>query len=232
MNEQKPLFLMAGGRGNRGKDQDLVMQAVFKEMGKKSPTIAYVGVASGDDWGFYLMITKMLKNSETCQVKRVLIAPKKADLDKARSILESSDAVFMSGGDVEEGMKVLMEKGLTGFFKDLYKGGKLFFSASAGSIMLANEWVRWRDPEDDSTAEMFPCLGLAPVICDTHAESDDWEELKAALMLKDENAKGYGIASGTCLKFPPDGKLEAIGGPVFQFTHRANRVIKLEEVTP
>ena len=231
MSDQKPLFLMAGGRSNRGKDQDLVMQAVFKEIGKSSPTIAYVGAASGDDWGFYLMIAKMLKKSEICQVKRVLIAPKKADLDKARSILESSDAVFMSGGDVEEGMKVMDEKNLIGFFKDLYKGGKLFFGASAGSIMLASEWVRWRDPEDDSTAEMFPCLGLAPVICDTHAENDDWEELKAALMLKNDNARGYGIATGTCLKVSPDGKLEAIGGSVFQFAHRLKRVIKLEEIT-
>ena len=103
MNNQKPVFLMAGGRSSRGKGLDPVMQAVFKEMEKSSPTIAYVGVASGDNWGFYLMIANMLKKSGDCKVKRVLIAPKKADLDKARSVLESSDAIFMSGGDVEAG---------------------------------------------------------------------------------------------------------------------------------
>lgn len=232
MNNQKPVFLMAGGRSNRAKGLDPVMQAIFKEMGKSAPTIAYIGVASGDNWGFYLMIANMLKKSGECQVKRVLIAPKKANLDKARSVLESSDAIFISGGDVEAGMKVLKEKSLIGFFENLYKSGKLFFGASAGSIILANEWVRWRDPDDDSTAEIFRCLGLAPVICDTHAEGDDWEELKAALMLKEENSRGYGIATGACLKVSSNGKLEAIGSSVFQYAHCGKQVIKLENICP
>ena len=47
----------------------------------------------------------------------------------------------MSGGDVEAGMKVLEEKGLTEFFVELFKRGKLFFGASAGSIILARKWV-------------------------------------------------------------------------------------------
>lgn len=232
MSNQKLVFLMAGGRSSRGKGFDPVMQAVFKEIGKNSPTIAYVGVASEDNRCFYLMIAKEIKKSGNCKVNRVLIAPKKADLDKERSFLESSDAVFMSGGDVEAGMKVLEEKSLTGFFVDLYKSGKLFFGASAGSIMLAREWVRWRDPDDESTAEIFPCLGLAPVICDTHAEDDDWEELKAALELKEENSRGYGIATGTCLKVSPDGKLEGIGDPVSQYSRRGDQVVKLEDILP
>lgn len=232
MSGQKPVFLMAGGRDSRRKGVDPVMQSVFKEIGTVTPNVAYVGVASEDDRGFYLMIANMLKKSGDCKVSRVLIAPKKANLEKARSTLESSDAIFMSGGDVEAGMKVLEDKSLAGFFGDLYKGGKLFFGASAGSIMLAREWVRWRDPDDESTAEIFPCLGLAPVICDTHAESDDWEELKAALELKEENSKGYGIPTGSCLKVSPDGKLEAVGGPVFQYTRHGNQVIKLADVSP
>jgi peptidase E len=230
MNNQKPVFLMAGGRGSRGKGLDPVMQAIFKETGKSTPNIAYVGAASGDNWGFYLMIAGMLKHSGDCKVERVLIASKKPDLNKARTSLENADAIFMSGGDVEAGMKILEEKELIGFFQDLYKNGKLFFGASAGSIMLAKEWVRWRDPEDDSTAEMFQCLGLAPLICDTHAEEDDWVELKAALGLKEENSRGYGIPSGACLKVSPDNKLDAIGGPVFQFAHIDDKIVKLEDI--
>jgi len=45
--------------------------------------------------------------------------------------------------------------------------------------MLSKEWIRWRDPDDDATAEFFPCLGIAPLICDTHGEQDGWEELQA-----------------------------------------------------
>jgi peptidase E len=230
MSNQKPLFLMAGGRSSLVKKTDPVMQAVFKEIGKNSPSIAYMGAASGDNWGFYLMISSWIKKSRDCKVNRVVISPKKADLNKARGILESSDAVFMSGGDVEAGMKVLEEKGLTDYFKELFTGGKLFFGASAGSIMMAREWVRWRDPDDDSTAELFPCMGLAQIICDTHAEEDNWEELQAALKLKESNSCGYGIPSGACLKVNPDGRVEAVGGPVIQYIRLEDRVAKIEDI--
>jgi peptidase E len=228
MTDTKPIYLMAGGR--EGKSWKSVIRSIFKDIGKASPTIAYVGVASGDDWEFYLMIAGLLKKSADCQVKRVLIVPKKADLNKARSILESSDAVFVSGGDVEAGMAVLKEKNLTVLFRHLFQEGKLFFGASAGSIMIAREWVRWRDPDDDSTAELFPCLALAPVLCDTHAEGDDWEELKAAVALKTENSRGFGIASGACLKVSFDGKLEALGGSIAQYVRRAGRVEKIADI--
>lgn len=230
MSNQKPVFLMAGGRSSLTKKTDPVMQAVFKEIGKDSPSIAYVGAASEDNWGFYLMISSLIKKTGDCKINRVVISSKKADLDKARGILESSDAVFMSGGDVEAGMKVLEEKDLIGYFIDLFKSGKLFFGASAGSIMMASEWVRWRDPDDDSTAELFPCMGLAQVICDTHAEEDNWEELQAALKLKEKNTRGYGIPSGACLKVNPDGGVEAVGGPVIQYIRLEDRVVKLEDI--
>jgi cyanophycinase-like exopeptidase len=174
----------------------------------------------------------MIKMAGNCEVTRVLIASKKADIDKARKALYSADAVFVSGGDVEAGMQVLQEKNLSGFFKDLSAQGKVFFGSSAGAIMLAREWVRWRDPDDDSTAELFPCLGIAPVICDTHAESDDWEELKAALRLKKDGEPGYGICSGSCLKVYPDGRVEASGGAVAQYLNKGGKITKLPDLSP
>jgi cyanophycinase-like exopeptidase len=232
VNTVRPVYLLAGGRGGNPHSTAMIFKNVFRETGQEKPLIAYVGVASGDNWGFYLMISQMLKQAGPCRVERVLIAPKKADLDKARQSLLSADAVFMSGGDVEEGMKVLEEKNLTGFFRDLYGNGGLFFGASAGSIMLAREWVRWSDPDDDSTVELFSCLNIAPVICDTHAEEDDWVELKAALNLKDDGAVGYGIPSGSCLKVSPDGRLEAVGGAVAHFIHRGNQIEKQAALKP
>ena len=78
MSNQKPVFLMAGGRSSRGKGLDPVMQAIFKEIGMISPTIAYVGAASNDNWGFYLMIAAQIKKFADCKIERVLITPKKA----------------------------------------------------------------------------------------------------------------------------------------------------------
>lgn len=230
MNVQKPVYLMAGGRGS--KSPESIIKPILRDTGKIKPTIAYVGVASGDNRAFYLMVSAMIRKAGDCQVKRVLITPKKADLNKARVILESADAIFMSGGDVEAGMQVLEEKNMKGFLADLFNRGKVFFGASAGSIMLAREWVRWRDPEDDSTTELFPCLGITPIICDTHAEEDNWEELKAALKLKEEDTQGYGIPSGSCLKVYPDGRMEAVAGAITQLLRRSSSIVKQPDLLP
>lgn len=218
MSLRKPVYLLAGGRSEGPRSMSLVMQAISSDIGKPKPEIAYVGVASfGDNWGFYKMIAGMLHSACRCQVKRVKIVQKNADLELARKNLLAADAVFMSGGDMEAGMKILVEKNLTGFFRDLYHQGKLFFGASAGSIMLANEWIRWKNPDDESSAELFPCLGIAPLICDTHAEEDKWVELKSALRLKGEGAIGFGIPAGACLRVHPDGQLEALGRKVVRY---------------
>ena len=98
--------------------------------------------------------------------------------------------------------------------------------------MLAKEWIRWRDPDDDATAEVFPCLGIAPVICDTHGEQDGWEELQALLKLKEDGVTGYGIVSGTAFKVFPDGRIEALGGAVHQYTKINGKVEKLADILP
>jgi peptidase E len=228
INMSKPIYLMAGRGGNNA----AIIRSVLKESGRPRPSVAYVGVASGDDWGFYLMVSRTIKAAGDCTVKRVVLASSKADLNKARETLESADVIFMSGGDVEEGMQVLQKKDLGGFLVDLFRQGKVFFGMSAGSIMLAREWVRWPDPEDDSGAELFPCLGMAPVLCDTHAEEDKWEELKAALRLSPEGTRGFGIATRTCLKVYPDGREEALGGPVAVYVRRGGQAKKLDDLTP
>jgi len=230
MNVPKPVYLVA--RGSDRKCLKSVTRMIREDTGKTKPTIAYVGVASGDSLPFYVMMSTIIKEGGDCQIRRVLIAPKKADLNKARAALESADAIFVSGGDVEAGMRVLEEKNIAGFLTTLFRRGKFLFGTSAGSIMLAREWVRWRDPEDDSTTELFPCLGITPIICDTHAEADDWEELKAALRLKEEGTQGYGIPSGSCLKVYPDGRMEALAGAVTQFLKRRDRIIRQPELLP
>jgi cyanophycinase-like exopeptidase len=143
-----------------------------------------------------------------------------------------ADAVFFGGGDAEAGMQILKEKNMVGFFRELAKQGKLFLGASAGTILMSQEWVRWKDPDDDATAELFPCLGLAPVICDTHAEGDDWVELKAALHLKGDGVTGYGIASGVLLKAYPDGRLEAEGGAVARYNKANEKIERQPDLLP
>jgi len=127
-------------------------------------------------------------------------------------------------------MEVLRDKNMLEFFNNLYRQGKPFFGISAGAIMLASRWVRWTDPNDDSSAELFPCLGYAPIICDTHDEQGGWEELQAALMLEKEGVKGYGLASGSGVKVSADGRVEGLAGTVFQYIKRGGKVQRIEDI--
>lgn len=229
----KPVYLLAGGRSSVRRAPDPLIQTVFRESGIASPTVAYVGVANGDDEGFLARIAGSFREAGAGRVRHAPISTENADLKETKKILKSADIVFISGGDVERGMLALEEKNMIGFIRQLYEEGKPFFGISAGSIMLAKEWVRWQDPNDDSSAELFRCLGFAPVICDTHSEADDWEELKAALKLQEtDGVKGYGIVSGTAIKVFPDGKVESIGGVAHQYIRRSRKVERLPDIAP
>jgi peptidase E len=228
----KPVFLLAGGRHSRGNKPDSLLESVFQAYGIKAPTIAYSGTASGDDRNFFRFIANELVEAGADKVTHALVAPQEADLKKAKAILESADIVFVSGGDVEAGMEILQEKKMMDFLTGLYRQGKPFFGISAGAIMLADKWVRWRDPNDDNSAELFNCLGFAPIICDTHDEQGGWEELQAALMLEKEGGRGYGLASGSAVVVTPDGKVGLVGGTVYQYVHRGDKVVRIEDLQP
>jgi peptidase E len=230
--EIKPVYLFAGGRSGNRKKQDILLQRMYREIGIASPSVAYSGTASGDDRSFFRFIAGELTGAGADKVTHAVIAPAGADLGKARSILEAADIVFISGGDVEAGMDVLKEKDMLDFLTGLYRQGKPFFGISAGAIMLADRWVRWRDPDDDSSAELFPCLGFAPVICDTHDEDGGWEELQAALKLAEDGSRGYGLATGSGIKVSPQGRVEALGGDVYQYVNRGGKVKRIENVLP
>ena len=156
----------------------------------------------------------------------------KAMSEKAKAILKASDIVFVNGGDVEEGMRVLDEREMSGFLRRLYRSGKPFLGVSAGSIMLARKWVCWRDPDNDESAETFSCLGLAPILCDTHGEGERWDELKALLTLSPMGAIGHGIPSGTAIVVEPDRTLSVLGGEVDRFRKRTIGIVQIKGLVP
>ena len=227
-----PVYLLAGGRSSLRKGRDPLLMRILASCDVPHPSIAYVGAASGDSRPFFLMISGYLR---ACGAGYVTLAPlvgKRAKLEKARAILKSADMVFISGGDVEMGMKVLEERQILPLLRELFEKGKPFFGTSAGSIMLAWQWVRWEDPDDDTTASLFPCLGFAPIVCDTHGETEGWEELRTLLRLSPEGTLGYGIQAGAGLRVYPDGKLEALGAPVHCYAHSGGRVVRNADLLP
>jgi cyanophycinase-like exopeptidase len=214
----KPVYLLAGGRSSiKRREQDRLIGAALKQASVENPSVAYVGAASNDNPAFRVMITRLLQAAGAGEVKLAPLCGRRADSQKAISVVESCRIIFMSGGDVEAGMEVLAENGMIDFLRDQYRNGKPFFGVSAGSIMLAKSWVRWRDPDEDSSAELFPCLGIVPVYCDTHGEEDEWGELRALTRLIPAESVTYGIPSGAALVANPNGSVRALGGEVVRF---------------
>ena len=196
MSQPKPVYLFAGGDFRNSNSMVPSLARVLKESGADQPRVAYLGVASGDNVLFFRAVESLLKAAGAAEVSLLRLAKNKADVSAARQALETADAVFITGGEVEDGMRWLSMHGLVGFLQDLRSRGKLFLGVSAGSIMMGTHWVRWEDPDNDATAELFDCLGFAPTVFDTHAEDEDWKELKMALQLQGPGSRGYGIPKG------------------------------------
>jgi cyanophycinase-like exopeptidase len=196
------------------------------------PSVAYIGAASGDSAPFRLMIERLLRGAGAGKIALAPLCGARANAQKARRIIENCHVVFLSGGDVEAGMKILEKHAMTDFLRDQYEMGKPFIGVSAGSIMLAKNWVRWRNSEVDSSAELFPCLGIAGVYCDTHGEVDEWAELVTLSRLIPDGSVSYGITSGAALIVHTDGSVRACAGEVHRYALDCGVVKQLPSLFP
>ena len=224
MTKSKPadIFLIAGGP--KSKNTKAILAEALAQIKKKAPSVAYIGTASDDNKEFFLMLRPIIMAAGAGSVTIVPIV-RRFDPDKARDILLASDVVFISGGGVDMGMKYLHKRKLIPLFRQLYDRGKLFCGISAGAIMLSRYWMHWRDPDDDDTAELLDCLGFAPLLCDVHAEEDNWVEMKRLLGFFPQGTAGYGIPAECALRVAPDGKITSIGSVPIQFIKKDTDVI-------
>ena len=228
MNETKPIFLLAGGDFHNPKSMAPSMARALRECGRQKPRVAYLGVASGDNFIFYRAVKSLLHEAGAAEVSLVRLAKTRVDLSSAKQALEAADAIFISGGEVDDGMRWLVQHGLVDFLKELRNQGKLFFGVSAGSIMMGTHWVRWENPNDDATAELFDCLGFAPTTFDTHAEDEGWKELKMALQLQGPGARGYGIPIGGMVSVDNQGQMVALEKTLLCYVNNEGQVQRVD----
>jgi dipeptidase E len=224
VTKSKPadIFLIAGGM--QSKNNKEILAEAFALSKKGEPEVAYIGTASGDNNDFFLMLRQVIMGAGAGNVSLVPIV-RRFDPDKVRDILLSSDVVFISGGDVNLGMKHLRRRKLVSFFREIYEQGKIFCGISAGAIMLSRNWIHWRDPDDDDTTELLDCLGFAPLLCDVHAEEDDWVEMKRLLGFFPPGTAGFGIPANGALRVSPGGKITSIGSEPVRFIKKGAEVI-------
>ncbi len=225
--------MLSGDSYHHRKSRDPLLREMLGETGISRPSVAYIGTASGDDPGFFQVIKTLFERSGAGRVELAPLARPDADVGHARKVIESSDVIFISEGDVSLGMKTLLERGVTGLIRERFLAGAVLAGFSAGSILLSRQWVHWRDPDDNSTAESFDCLGIIPLVCDMHDEADGWEELKTLLRLRMVNEEiGYGIPTSMGMRIHPDHRVEAIGGMVHRYTFRDGRVDNIGDISP
>jgi len=204
--------------------------AALADTGKDKPLVAYVGAASQDNTGFFGMIRGALAMTGG-RIQMAKLASPRAPVGEAKSLLEGCDLVFVSGGDVELGMKILHGRGAAGTLTSLAAAGKPMFGISAGSLMLAREWVRF-ESEDDHDGEIFPCLGIAPIHVDAHSEDDGWSELRALVRLLhargDPDPVGYGLTrkGGVRLWTNSPTRIEPFGTPIPRIVIRHGKAVE------
>lgn len=226
----KPVTLLAGGSWHPRKSPDPLLCECLSQTHAKSPSVAYIGAASGDNRGFFHRLASAFQDAGAGTVRLVPLASASPDIDASHAILTEADIIFISGGDVREGMHCLEKHGIPPLLRHLHNTGIPFFGLSAGSIMLSQCWIHWDNPDDDSTAGIFQCLELAPVLCDTHAEDDDWQELKMLLRRLPAGQVGYGIPTGGALQFTRS-KVSALGKPLQRFQRINDHIRKLTPLT-
>jgi peptidase E len=237
------VYLAGGGPGTL-----LAMRRHFKAAleatGVARPLVAYVGAASDDDAGFFTMIRAGLA-PRAARMRLAKLASPGAKASEARALLEDCDLVFISGGDVDHGMRILHERDVAPSLRRLASHGKPMFGISAGSLMLAREWVRFEGEKEDQPVP-FPCLGVVPFYVDAHSEDDDWEELRILLGLvaargevgggAGGGAIGYGLTRKGALRVTFDGegeiRLEALETPIPRLLAVGARVVHRSPIVP
>lgn len=204
-------------------------KAALSGLGAERPLVAYVGTATDDNRGFFAMIRGGLA-ATTARMVLVRIASARASMSDARKLLEECDMVFVSGGDVERGIQLLQDRDMAEPLRALARRGKPMFGISAGSLMLAREWVRFPG-DDDARAETFRCLGIAPIHVDAHSEDDGWSELRVLVRLLhergDRDPVGYGLTRKGGLRVELGGhepRLTPFGTPIPRIVVKGDRV--------
>lgn len=223
----RPVHLLAGGPGTRGDVYGPLVAEILRSAGKPRPLVAYLGAATDDDPRFLGWMKGLVTSAGPCTFQLAPVAGRRGAGRAARDVLEAADVVFVGGGDVELGMERILERELAASLREKHADGAPFFGISAGAILLCRRWIRWRDPDDDGSAELFDCLGVAPVVCDCHGEEDGWAELQALLRLAGGSALGYGLRAGAALRVEAGGAAEPACGEVDRFQVRRGKVLAL-----
>lgn len=215
MGPHAPVFLLAGSGPRTRRRAVRYHREAVAATATRRPLIAYLGAPSGDSLAFEKLIS-VLVFGPTANVVPVRLKRRSTTTSTIKGILDDADLVFITGGDVDLGMRLIAERGLVGHLRALHDKGAVFEGISAGAIMLGRHWLRFPNG-DEARAEAFECLALVPASFDVHGEADEWSELRSLARVlpsvSPEQGEVYGLPSGGAAAWR-DGALRTLGTPL------------------
>ena len=213
-NINKAVLFSGGGRIDIEETKALLYDSL------KGKRAAYIGAANGDRVAFFENMKTMLLRLGIKKVDFLRLARKDVDEKEVRKILKEADIIFISGGEVEDGMKWLSIHNLCEYLKVLFNEGKQFICVSAGTIMMGSHWFSIDESKKDSNPTLIECLGIIPTVFDTHAEDEDWIELKTTLRLLGEGSIGHGIPSFGMITADGSGNLVGYDTDILEYRYK------------
>jgi peptidase E len=222
-----PAMLIAHG-GTRDSFHD----RAFEGLSRRSPRVAYVGAANGDQPRWFHAVADSLAKRHGAETRHARSGTP-AEVEEARRAIGDADLIYVSGGDVALLARRLVGGGLDRSIRERHRAGAHLVGTSAGAIGLTRYWVRF--PEDDPTLARptrFPCIGALPLAVDVHDEDSDWEELRALLACWGEDepdavVDGFGIPAGGALWLDDRSAVTPLGPPPKRLRLSHGRVVEL-----
>ena len=198
-----------------------------------NPLVAYVGAASGDHDVFRHRMKALLGD---VRLEPARLSKSSDSASAALQLIADADAIFLSGGDVELGMKTLNDRDAGPAIRAAALAGKRIIGISAGSILTGHSWVHFDEHDDSETsdkARRFDCLDIVPHCFDVHAEEDDWAELRVLVHLLAHSQRsqlGFGLGSGGAVRITKHDHVETLiarGMPLVRIGVSDGVVVKL-----
>jgi cyanophycinase len=214
----KPIYLLADSRPlfwNKDDVPFLSSLVVPRESG--TTTAAYLGASNGDNPEYYSLFRASMQGVGVEDCKMILSSFPAEDA----AFVERADIILLAGGDVSRGWEVFRRTGLNQVLVRRYLEGATLIGVSAGAVQLGLYGWRGDVPSDGA---LFDTLGLAPFMVGAHEEGSGWAPLRTAMSLAAGDLQGLGIPAGAGVVCHPEGRLEPLRRPVYQFSKSDGRL--------
>ena len=193
--------------------EGLFLNRITEPLTAAPPRAAYVGASNGDDPQFYAIFEFAMEGIGVRDCRMIRSSFSADD----ESFIREADIVLLAGGDVERGWQVLSETGLGEIIRKRYQDGAILIGISAGAMQLGMFGII---EGEQSFNRLIDTFKLVPLVIGAHDEGEAWRSLRETIQLLEGPATGIGIPAGGGLAYYPDGTVEALRKPLYEFTVR------------